>query len=67
MNTTITEPEALEVLREVKAKLGRNYKAGIREAWMTGNYAGQRLADWDSKLQRIRNVFGPTWLVNARP
>jgi transposase-like protein len=32
----------------------------LREAWMTGQYY---LADDEGTLQRIRNNFGPSWLV----
>lgn len=62
----ITETEALEVLRQVRLKLGRKYKSLIREAWMNGNYDSLGLAEWASQLQRTRNAHGPTWLVRAR-
>lgn len=66
MNTAMTNEQAIKVLAEVKAKLGRNYKRAIRIAWMNGDYDGECLGEWASSLQRIRNAFGPTWLVNAR-
>lgn len=61
-----TNEQAIEVLRQVKALLGRNYKTAIRNAWMNGNYAGECLNQWSSQLQQIRNTFGPSWLVKAR-
>lgn len=69
METTtyqMSASQAIDVLRLVKQRLGRNYKAAIREAWMTGNYDRERLGQWSSELQRIRNIFGPSWLVRAR-
>jgi len=62
----MTKAEAIAILGEVKAKLGRKYKSAIREAWFDGDYEAEGLGNWDSSLQRIRNTFGPTWLVNAR-
>lgn len=63
----MTPNKALEILGTVKARLGRNYKAAIRDAWMSGNYHGCGLDEWSSQLQTIRNRLGPTWLVNAKP
>lgn len=63
----MSKEEALKVLAEVKAKLGRNYKQAIRFAWMNGDYHRDGLSRWDSRLQRIRNTLGPEWLVRARP
>lgn len=63
---TLTEQEALETLAQVKAVLGRNYKSAIRQAWFDGRY-DSTLGDWSSQLQNIRNQFGPSWLVDARP
>lgn len=57
----------LDLLRTVKAKLGRNYKSAIREAWMNGNYSNHGLSEWSSQLQNMRNNLGPSWLVDARP
>ncbi len=62
-----SEIEALDVLRLVRFALGRNYKSAIRQAWMDGSYSAQCLAPWAGKLQCIRNTFGPSWLVRARP
>jgi len=61
------EKEALVVLFEVRCKLGRNYKSAIRSAWMNGDYEGQGLTNWSSRLQSIRNQFGPSWLVQVGP
>lgn len=70
MNNTpgyeMTTTEAIAILAAVKAKLGRNYKRAIRTAWMNGDYSSEGLEEWGSRLQQIRNAFGPTWLVNAR-
>src|SRR5215468_2139602 len=63
----ITQGQALDILKAVKAQLGRNYKSAIRQAWMDGNYDGQCLGQWSAPLQRIRNSFGPTWLSRAVP
>lgn len=57
----------MTVLATVKAELGRNYKSAIRDAWMDGNYAARGLGNRASELQRIRNIFGPSWLVKAQP
>lgn len=59
------EAIAIEVLREVKAYAGRNYKSAIRQAWMDGNYDREGLGKWAGRLQQIRNEFGPSWLVRA--
>lgn len=48
----------MTVLRQVRFSVGRNYKSKIRDAWMDGNYNRDGLGQWDSQLQRIRNVFG---------
>lgn len=63
MNETV----ALQVLAAVKAKLGRTYKSAIRSAWMDGRYYDYDLEAWSSQLQTIRNTFGPSWLIDARP
>jgi hypothetical protein len=61
------EQEALNVLAQVRVALGRNYKRSIRIAWENGNYSAECLGAWSSQLQQIRNSFGPSWLVRARP
>ncbi len=63
----MNEQQALSILAQVKAALGRNYKSAIRSAWIDGNYFGQNLKKWDGPLQNIRNTFGPSWLVKAQP
>lgn len=61
------QDEALKVLAQVKLELGRNYKSSIRTAWENGNYYEQGLENWTGPLQNIRNTFGPSWLVKAKP
>jgi hypothetical protein len=34
---------------------------------MDGNYRRDGLEKWAAQLQGIRNMFGPSWLVRARP
>lgn len=63
MNETV----ALMVLAEVRNDRGRKYKSLIRDAWMDGNYYRDGLKAWESRLQQIRNTFGPSWLVAAKP
>ena len=60
----MSEIEAIDVFKEVKLLLGRKWKEPIWNAWMTGDYSG--MEKYASKLQRIRNKFGPTWLHNIR-
>ena len=60
------EQAAIAVLVQVKARLGRRYKAAISGAWMTGNYADLCLTAWASQLQNIRNQFGPEWLAAVK-
>ena len=66
LQTAMTNDEALSILVAVKAKLGRQYKSAIRVAWMNGDYDGEGLGEWSSRLQQIRNTFGPSWLVRAK-
>jgi hypothetical protein len=61
----VDESEARQVLEEVRAVLGRNYKSAVRSAWMNGDYEAQGLSKWASRLQQIRNQYGPSWLVRA--
>lgn len=63
----MNEKQALSILAQVKAAMGRNYKAAIRQAWMDGNYRAVNLEKWTGDLQNIRNTFGPSWLVKAQP
>ena len=62
----ITEKEALEVLSDVKKRLGRKFKEAITDAWMNGNYRKDGLNDISHLLQRIRNTFGPSWLSKQK-
>lgn len=52
--------EELTALREYAEKHGRNWKAALREAWMTASEPGI--------LQRLRNdiTFGPKGLIAFR-
>ena len=60
MKQTLT-PDQLAAI-QLWAKLhGRNWKAPLREAWMTGNYDGFGQSNY---LQQVRNTFGPSWLVS---
>lgn len=61
-----SEENAVTVVKDVKAKLGRKYKTAIRRAWETGDYGYDSLEEFAGDLQRIRNRLGPTWLVNFR-
>lgn len=63
----LPENEAREVVLAVRSKVGRKYKTAIHDAWLSGDYAGECLSEFASELQRIRNTYGPTWLVNFRP
>lgn len=58
----MTSDEALQLMTDVKAKVGRNYKKKIRQAWMTGDYAGEGLREWAGQLQQMRNQYGPVWM-----
>ena len=56
------ECNARALLTMLKQIHGRAYKANIRTAWETGNYASVGLDEYQTELQAIRNEFGPTWL-----
>lgn len=62
----ITQEYALYLLAKVREKLGRCYKSKIRKAWITGDYECNDLGAWAFDLQRMRNVFGPSWLINSK-
>ena len=62
----MTETKAIEVLTEVKQRVGRCYKSIINTAWMTGNYYAEGIDDIGGSLQRIRNTFGPSWLAKQK-
>ncbi len=61
----MTESYALYILANVRHEIGRNYKSKIRRSWETCDYVN--LEAWAFDLQRIRNCFGPSWLVKAKP
>lgn len=56
-------PEQLKALEKFAAIHGRNWKAPLREAWMTGDYDGFKESNY---LQQLRNTLGPSWLAKFR-
>jgi hypothetical protein len=60
---TLGEPTAAQwkALQAFAARHGRNWKASLREAWMSGHYPDSDHDD-NACLQQIRNTFGPRWL-----
>ncbi len=58
----------LNLLREVKARLGRSWRTDIHSAWMNGNYRSFGLEDLAGRLQQLRNVSwgGPAWLHRVK-
>jgi len=59
--------EQKTALRKFAAQQGRQWKACLRDMWMSGNYWG---TDTDSStLQQLRNSasFGPRGLIKVRP
>lgn len=63
----MTTNEAIEILRRAKeaAFSKRSWKQDLSIAWSQGNYATFGWRDMDGELQRIRNQFGPSWLVRV--
>ena len=60
----IPTPEQIQALKTYAQVLGHNWKAALRQAWMTGDYEGiERYGDTAAYLQQLRNTFGPSWLV----
>ena len=57
--------EQKDILRRFAAEQGRTWKSKLNHMWMSGDY-GDTSVD-DGALQRIRNQFGPSWLVRLRP
>jgi hypothetical protein len=62
-NTENPSTEQLEALKAWAALYGRNWKAPLRDAWMTGDYGSFEQSNY---LQQIRNTFGPSWLIRFR-
>ena len=60
-----TQPtaEQLAALASYAKSYGRQWKANLRQSWMTGNYLA---GDNAPALQQIRNTFGPSWLVRFK-
>ena len=56
--------EQLEALSLFAKANGRNWKSELNTLWMNGAYNYAVLGGADSAcLQRVRNEFGPSWLV----
>ncbi len=55
--------EQIEAIQQWAKKNGRYWKAALRDAWMTGDYGS---FEQSAELQRIRNEYGPAWLVAFR-
>jgi hypothetical protein len=62
-NPEIPSKEQVEALKAWAALYGRNWKAPLRDAWMTGDYGSFQYTDTSALLQQVRNSFGPSWLV----
>jgi hypothetical protein len=50
--------EQLKALQDYAAEHGRTWKSQLNDDWMNGCVTGE--------LQRIRNAFGPTWLLRFK-
>ena len=55
--------EQLTAMREWARINGRCWKAALRRAWETGDYAG---FSGYQLLQQVRNSHGPSWLMKFR-
>lgn len=56
--------EQIEALGLFATANGRNWKSELRNLWMNGAYNYAVLGGADPcHLQRVRNEFGPSWLV----
>lgn len=60
---TTTQRQALQLFAEAH---GRQWKARLSDAWMTGLYGAGIDADTKATLQGIRNTFGPSWLATYK-
>ncbi len=58
--------EQMEALRTFAAANGRNWKQSLRHCWETGCYSDYSGTERSDLLQRVRNSFGPSWLVRFR-
>jgi hypothetical protein len=59
----IPNVEQMQALVDFAKQYGRTWKSELRFAWETGIYPSNCNAP---ALQQVRNVYGPTWLVNFR-
>ena len=55
--------EQIEAIQQWAKRHGRKWKSALRDAWMSGDYD---TFEQSAELQRIRNEYGPTWLVAFR-
>jgi len=53
--------EQLQAMRKWANLYGRTWKSKLRDAWMTGDYAGFEGSNF---LQQLRNAYGPSWLIH---
>ena len=56
--------EQLSALRAFADANGVRWKSKLNDAWMTGRYRDYPGTHAYSYLQQVRNIFGPSWLVN---
>ena len=59
--------EAKWWLRAAKQLDGtRRWRAHISQAWLDGDYERHGLKALAGGLQRIRNIYGPAWLIRVK-
>jgi hypothetical protein len=57
----------MDMLQTFAAKYGREWKSYLLAAWAGESYRGKNMAGLDAgTLRRIRNAFGPSWLVGFK-
>lgn len=56
-------PEQAQALDVFKEKHGDKWKDKLSDCWMSAGYPNIP-DEHAAQLQRIRNQFGPSWLVN---
>ncbi len=61
---TLLPPAEHQAIVHFAARHGRRWKSELREAWMTGIYCDPAVDS--ATLQRIRNTYGPSWLIKCR-
>ena len=62
----MNEAEAIEVLVRVRKSAGHYWRRIVHECWHNGWYQMNHLGAFEGSLQRIRNTFGPSWLMRAK-